>query len=113
MATRKNGKKLTPAMRAFATFKTKCRNAIIFFRMGDFYEVFFEDAEIVSEVLDLTLTSRTNTNNLVPLVEIPWHVLDGCRKKMLQAGYRVATCEQFESRKTTRDVVCIYTPIRK
>jgi len=101
---RKN-EKLTPARRQFATFKAKCLGGIIFFRMGDFYETFYEDAEICSEVLDLTLTSHEKANNHIPLVSVHCHAIDGCLKKMLQAGYRVATCERVENRKTAKDVV--------
>lgn len=98
--------KLTPAMRQFATFKQKCLGSILFFRMGDFYETFYEDAEICSKVLGLTLTSRTKGNNLIPLVAAPCYALDGYLKKMLRGGYRVATCEQVGN----RDVVRIITP---
>jgi len=107
--------KLTPAMRQFVTFKQKYPDCILFFRMGDFYETFYEDAKICSKVLGLTLTSRSKANNPIPLAGVPYHAVDGYIKKMLQAGYRVAVCEQVEDPKKAkgvvkRDVVRIITP---
>ena len=107
--------KLTPAMRQFAAFKKKYPDCILFFRMGDFYETFYEDAKICSRVLGLTLTSRSKGDNAVPLAGVPYHAVDGYLRKMLQAGYRVAVCEQIEDPKQAkgivkRDVVRIVTP---
>lgn len=107
---------LSPAMRQFQHFKAKHPDCILFFRMGDFYETFYEDAKTCSKVLGLTLTSRDKGSaNPVPLAGVPYHAIDGYLKKMLQAGYRVAVCEQMEDPKTAkgvvkRDVVRIVTP---
>jgi DNA mismatch repair protein MutS len=107
---------LSPAMRQYRHFKTKHPDCILFFRMGDFYETFYEDARTCSRVLGLTLTSRDKgSENPVPLAGVPYHAIDGYLKKMLQAGYRVAVCEQVEDPKTAkgvvkRDVVRIVTP---
>jgi DNA mismatch repair protein MutS len=107
---------LTPAMKQFRHFKAKHPDCILFFRMGDFYETFFDDAKTCSKVLGLTLTSRgKNGPDPVPLAGVPYHAVDGYLKKMLQAGYRVAVCEQVEDPKTAkgvvrRDVVRIVTP---
>ncbi len=106
---------LTPAMRQFHKFKQMHPDCILFFRMGDFYETFYEDAKICSKVLGLTLTSRSKGTNPIPLAGVPYHAVDGYVKKMLQAGYRVAVCEQVEDPKTAkgvvkRDVVRIVTP---
>ena len=107
---------LSPAMRQFQHFKQKHPDCILFFRMGDFYETFYEDAKTCSKVLGLTLTSRDKGSaNPVPLAGVPYHAIDGYLKKMLQAGYRVAVCEQMEDPKTAkgvvkRDVVRIVTP---
>ena len=108
-------KKLTPAMKQFHHFKGKYPDAILFFRMGDFYETFYEDAKTCSKVLGLTLTSRSKGANPIPLAGVPYHAVDGYLKKMLQAGYRVAVCEQVEDAKIAkgvvkRDVVRIVTP---
>ncbi len=111
-----NTDNLTPAMRQFQHFKAKYPDAILFFRMGDFYETFYEDAKTCSKVLGLTLTSRSKADDVpVPLAGVPYHAVDGYLRKMLQAGYRVAVCEQVEDPKTAkglvkRDVVRIVTP---
>lgn len=102
-------------MKQFHKFKQKHPDCILFFRMGDFYETFYEDAKICSKVLGLTLTSRSKGTNPIPLAGVPYHAVDGYLKKMLQAGYRVAVCEQVEDPKTAkgvvkRDVVRIVTP---
>ena len=106
---------LTPAMKQFHKFKQMHPDCILFFRMGDFYETFYEDAKTCSKVLGLTLTSRSKGTNPIPLAGVPYHAVDGYVKKMLQAGYRVAVCEQVEDPKTAkgvvkRDVVRIVTP---
>ena len=107
--------KLTPAMKQFSKFKQKYPDCILFFRMGDFYETFYEDAKTCSRVCGLTLTSRSKGDNPIPLAGVPYHAVDGYLKKMLQAGYRVAVCEQVEDPKTAkgvvkRDIVRIVTP---
>ncbi len=106
---------MTPAMKQFHHFKDKYPDAILFFRMGDFYETFYKDAEICSKVLGLTLTSRSKGANPVPLAGVPFHAVDGYLKKMLQAGYKVAVCEQVEKPKDAigvvkRDVTRVITP---
>ena len=112
----KDQEKLTPAMKQFHHFKQKYPDAVLFFRMGDFYETFHEDAHIVSRVLGLVLTSRGKSGgNPIPLAGLPYHAVDGYLKKMLQAGYKVAVCEQVEDPKKAkgvvkRDVVRVVTP---
>mgnify|MGYP006283372353 CR=1 FL=1 len=107
---------LSPAMRQFHHFKGKHPDCVLFFRMGDFYETFYEDAKTCARVLGLTLTSRDKgSENPIPLAGVPYHAIDGYLKKMLQAGYRVAVCEQVEDPKKAkgvvkRDVVRIVTP---
>ena len=102
-------------MRQFHYYKQKYPDCILFFRMGDFYETFYEDAETCSRALGLTLTSRSKGDNPIPLAGVPYHAVEGYLKKMLQAGYKVAVCEQVEDPKTAkgvvkRDVVRIVTP---
>ncbi|NLH17585.1 MAG: DNA mismatch repair protein MutS [Phycisphaerae bacterium] len=106
---------LTPAMKQFRHFKSAHPDAVLFFRMGDFYETFYEDAQICSQVLGLALTSRNKGPNAVPLAGVPYHAVDHYLKKMLAAGYKVAVCEQVEDPKLAkgvvkRDVVRIVTP---
>jgi DNA mismatch repair protein MutS len=107
--------KLTPAMMQFSRFKQKYPDCILFFRMGDFYETFYEDAAICSRVCGLALTSRSKGDNPIPLAGVPYHAVEGYLKKMLQAGYKVAVCEQVEDPKTAkgvvkRDIMRIITP---
>ena len=109
------GEKLTPAMKQFHQFKRKYPDCILFFHMGDFYETFYEDAEVCSRICGLALTSRSKGDNPIPLAGVPYHAVEGYLKKMLQAGYKVAVCEQVEDPKTAkglvkRDVVRIVTP---
>jgi DNA mismatch repair protein MutS len=106
---------LTPAMKQFAKFKQKYPDCILFFRMGDFYETFYEDAKTCSRICGLALTSRSKGDNPVPLAGVPYHAVEGYLKKMLQAGFRVAVCEQVEDPKLAkglvkRDIVRIVTP---
>ena len=103
-------------MKQFFHFKEKYPDAVLFFRMGDFYETFFEDAKTCSQVLGLTLTSRGKASgHPIPLAGVPFHAVDGYLKKMIQAGYKVAVCEQVEDPKKAkgvvkRDVVRVVTP---
>ncbi len=107
--------KLTPAMKQFVRFKQKYPDCILFFRMGDFYETFYDDAKVCSRVCGLVLTSRSKADNPIPLAGVPYHAVEGYLKKMLQAGYKVAVCEQVEDPKLAkgvvkRDIVRIVTP---
>ncbi|MBN1765037.1 MAG: DNA mismatch repair protein MutS [Sedimentisphaerales bacterium] len=107
--------KLTPAMRQYQHFKGQYPEAILFFRMGDFYETFYEDAKICSQVLGIALTSRNKGENPIPLAGIPYHAIDGYLHKMIKAGYKVAICEQMEDASQAkgvvkRDVVRLVTP---
>jgi DNA mismatch repair protein MutS len=103
-------------MEQYLAIKAKHKNAILFYRMGDFYEMFYEDAKIGSEVLGIALTSRAHGKAAnVPLAGFPYHALDTYLTKMIRAGYRVAICEQVEDPKQAktvvrRDVVEIVTP---
>jgi DNA mismatch repair protein MutS len=96
----------TPLMRQYLAIKAQHRDAILFFRMGDFYEMFYDDAKIASEVLGITLTSRAHGKSAeVPLAGFPHHALDTYLTKMIRAGYRVAICEQVEDPKLAKVVV--------
>lgn len=103
-------------MEQYLAIKAKHQDAVLFFRMGDFYEMFFEDAKIASEVLGLTLTSRAHGKSAdVPLAGFPHHSLDTYLAKMVKAGFRVAICEQMEDPKLAigvvkRDVTEIVSP---
>ncbi len=106
----------TPLMEQYLAIKAKHKNAVLFYRMGDFYEMFYDDAKIASEVLGITLTSRAHGKAAkVPLAGFPHHALENYLTKMIKAGYRVAICEQVEDPKKAkklvkRDVIEIVTP---
>lgn len=106
----------TPLMTQYNAVKAQYRDAILFFRMGDFYEMFNEDAKIGAKVLGITLTSRGHGKaGDVPLAGFPHHAVDGYLSKMVKAGYRVAICEQVEDPKLAkgivkRDVIQVVTP---
>ncbi|MCZ6820304.1 MAG: DNA mismatch repair protein MutS [Calditrichaeota bacterium] len=96
----------TPMMEQYMAIKAKHQDAVLFFRLGDFYEMFFDDAKIASEVLGITLTARGHGKGTrVPLAGFPYHSLDTYLSKMVKAGYRVAICEQVEDPKKAKTVV--------
>ena len=106
----------TPVMKQYLEMKKEYDDAILFFRMGDFYEMFFEDAKIASRELGITLTSREkNKKNPIPMAGIPYHAINGYLSKMLKAGYKVAICEQTTKPDKSlgpvkREVVQVVTP---
>jgi DNA mismatch repair protein MutS len=97
----------TPAMRQYLEAKRQHRDAIVFFRMGDFYEMFYEDALTAARALDLTLTSRSKDagGNGIPMCGVPFHAADGYLARLIRKGYRVAICEQVEDPKTAKGLV--------
>ncbi len=111
--------KMTPMLRQYMEIKSRYEDAILFYRMGDFYEMFFEDAQTASKVLGITLTCRNNKSDRdrVPMCGVPFHALSTYLPKMVKAGYRVAICEQVEDPKDVkagtivkRDVIRVVTP---
>jgi len=99
--------KMTPAMKQYYEAKEKHRDALIFFRMGDFYESFGEDAKIIARELEITLTSRgrDKEGRDMPLAGIPYHAVDSYLPKLIKKGYKVAICEQLEDPKMAKGVV--------
>lgn len=98
--------KITPMLRQYLEIKEQHPGTILFYRMGDFYEMFFEDAETASRVLGITLTSRNKGDkNQVPMCGVPYHAVSGYLSKMVKAGYRVALCEQAEDPKEAKGIV--------
>ncbi|HXG52275.1 MAG TPA: DNA mismatch repair protein MutS [candidate division Zixibacteria bacterium] len=98
--------KITPMMQQYLRIKERYRDAILFFRLGDFYEMFFEDAERASRILDIALTSRNKSEEAaVPLCGVPYHSAEPYIQKLLEAGHKVAVCEQVEDPRTARGVV--------
>src|SRR5215475_9860231 len=96
----------TPLMQQYREIKDRHRNAILFFRMGEFYEMFYDDAETASRVLGLTLTSRNNGGaSDVPLAGVPVKAASEYVRRLVQQGFRVAICEQTEDPKVAKGVV--------
>ncbi len=98
------GAATTPAMRQFAAAKAAHPDTLLFFRMGDFYELFYDDALIASRELQLTLTAR-DRERAIPLCGVPYHAAEGYLQKLLRRGYRIAICEQMEDPKMAKGVV--------
>lgn len=97
---------ITPMMRQYLQIKEKMKDTILFFRLGDFYEMFFDDAKIASKILGITLTSReSGKGNKVPLAGIPYHAADGYISRLIKAGKKVAICEQMEDPKLAKGIV--------
>ena len=94
-------------MRQFFEAKRQYRDAIVFFRMGDFYEMFYEDALTAARALELTLTSRSkdSTGGAIPMCGIPYHAADGYIARLVKKGFRVAVCEQVEDPKKAKGLV--------
>lgn len=109
--------KISPLMDQYFGMKEQCGDAVLLFRMGDFYETFGGDAEITARVLNITLTSRQKDKegNRIPLAGIPYHALEAYLPKLVKAGYKVAICEQVEDPKKAkglvkREIIRIITP---
>ncbi len=108
--------KLTPMLKQYLEVKAQCPDKILFFRLGDFYEMFNEDALTASKELDLTLTGRgVGNNERVPMCGVPFHSADTYIERLVHKGYKVAICEQLEDPKHTkgivkRDIVKVITP---
>ncbi len=96
---------VSPMMRQYLDAKAACGDALLLFRMGDFYELFNEDAKTVARVLGLTLTSRDKGENPIPMAGFPYHQLEGYLAKLIRSGYRVAVCEQVEDPKEAKGIV--------
>jgi DNA mismatch repair protein MutS len=95
---------LTPAMRQYRAAKEAHPDALLFFRMGDFYELFYEDAIVAARELQLTLTARDKAKS-VPMCGVPYHAAGGYLQKLLRKGFKVAMCDQMEDPKTAKTVV--------
>jgi DNA mismatch repair protein MutS len=106
-------------MRQYQQFKAQYPGYVLFFRMGDFYEMFWEDAQLAAKVLGVALTSRSkgglNGEDAIPMAGVPFHAVDGYLRRMIAAGHKVAICEQMEDAALAkgvvrRDVVRLMTP---
>ena len=107
---------LTPMMQQYMDIKNQYKDCILFYRLGDFYEMFFEDAITCSKVLEITLTGKNcGLEERAPMCGVPYHSVESYLSKMIENGYKVAICEQVEDPKEAkgivkRDVTRIVTP---
>lgn len=96
----------TPMMRQYLTIKANYQDAFLFFRLGDFYEMFFDDALKASQILEITLTGREGGGTeKIPMCGVPYHSASGYIETLIDKGYKVAICEQVEDPKTTKGMV--------
>ncbi|MBR3910242.1 MAG: DNA mismatch repair protein MutS, partial [Anaerotignum sp.] len=108
--------KITPMMQQYFEIKENYKHCLLFFRLGDFYEMFFEDAVIASKELEITLTGKDwGQEERAPMCGVPFHSADGYIARLVERGYKVAICEQVEDPKAEkglvkRDVVRVITP---
>lgn len=108
--------KQTPMMEQYFSIKKDYQDAFLFYRLGDFYELFYDDAEKAAQILELTLTSRNkNADDPIPMCGVPYHAAAGYIDTLIEKGYKVAICEQVEDPKTTkgmvkREVIQLITP---
>jgi len=98
---------VTPAMRQYLDAKQQHRDAIVLFRMGDFYEIFYEDALVAARALEITLTSRSKDANGggIPMCGVPFHAVDGYIARLVKKGFRVAICDQIEDPRKAKGLV--------
>ncbi|MDN3511679.1 MAG: DNA mismatch repair protein MutS [Candidatus Jettenia sp.] len=95
----------TPMMRQYNEIKIQHKDALLFFRMGDFYELFFEDAKLASKVLGITLTSRSKGENSIPMAGVPHHSAESYIRKLIKAGHKVAICDQLQNPEEAKGIV--------
>src|ERR1700745_3134372 len=96
----------TPLMRQYAAIKKEHPTALLFFRLGDFYELFFDDAIVAAKELQITLTSRNKEKGIsVPMCGVPYHAAEGYIAKLIRKGFKVAICEQMEDPRVAKKLV--------
>src|SRR6202008_4378196 len=96
----------TPLMRQYNAVKEQVSGALLMFRLGDFYELFFEDAITAARELEITLTSRNKEKGVaIPMCGVPYHAAEGYIARLIQKGHRVAICDQMEDPKLTKKLV--------
>src|SRR5215475_9313593 len=106
----------TPLMRQYHRIKQQAPNALLMFRLGDFYELFFEDAVVAARELEITLTARNKEKGAaIPMCGVPYHAAEGYISRLIQKGHRVAVCDQvedprFAKKLVKREITRIVTP---
>ena len=97
--------KLTPMYRQYMEIKQEYPDTLLFYRMGDFYELFFDDAEVAARELQLTLTSRSRDEGGVPMCGVPWHAAEAYISQLVEKGFKIAVCDQIEDPKQAKGLV--------
>ena len=98
--------KITPMLEQYLRIKQEHPNVLLFYRMGDFYELFFDDAETAARELQITLTSRSrDTENPMPMCGVPWHAVENYLAQLVEKGYSIAICDQIEDPKQAKGLV--------
>ncbi len=100
-----SSRKLTPMLKQYLEAKAACPDAILMFRMGDFFELFFDDAKIASHELEITLTARDKSDDPIPMAGVPHHAVSGYIARLVEKGYSVALCDQVEDPKFAKGLV--------
>src|SRR5437868_4263767 len=96
----------TPLMRQYHAIKQQVPNALLMFRLGDFYELFYDDAVTAARELEITLTSRSKEKGEpIPMCGVPYHAAEGYIARLIQKGYRVAICDQMEAASAAKKIV--------
>src|ERR1700694_5640853 len=96
----------TPLMRQYNSVKEQVSGALLLFRLGDFYELFFEDAVTAARELEITLTSRNKEKGMaIPMCGVPYHAAEGYIARLIQKGYRAAICEQMQDPRVAKKLV--------
>src|ERR1700726_4769873 len=96
----------TPLMRQYNSIKQQVPDALLMFRLGDFYELFYEDAVVASRDLEITLTSRNKEKGAaIPMCGVPYHAAEGSIARLVQKGHRVAVCDQMEDTRVAKKLV--------
>ncbi|MGH7320960.1 MAG: DNA mismatch repair protein MutS [Candidatus Rokuibacteriota bacterium] len=114
--TRDSAADMTPMMRQYREWKRRYPGYLLLFRLGDFYEAFYEDARVAARILDIALTSRQKGAGAIPMAGVPHHAVDGYIARLIRAGHKVAVCDQIESvpakgrQLIRREVVRLITP---
>jgi DNA mismatch repair protein MutS len=98
---------LTPMMKQYHEVKRRFPGKLVFFRLGDFYEMFYEDAVLASRELEITLTARNKdkSGSPIPMCGVPYHSVDGYIARLMKKGHKIAICEQVEDPKTAKKLV--------
>ena len=116
LASPESGADISPMMRQYREWKQRYPDYLLLFRLGDFYEAFYEDAAVAARTLDITLTSRQKGEGAIPMAGVPHQAVDGYIARLIRAGHRVALCDQVESAPSRgrklirREVVRLVTP---